>query len=132
MAILKPAPSSVNSSIAFSRLAALGVTGLSARAAGSVGPVLVPAHPAAKLVQVGQAVLVGLVDEDRVGVGNVQPALDDRRRHQDVGLRRTNASMAAPVLASHLAVADGDPRLGHDRLHPVGDVSMLWTRLWTK
>ena len=37
-----------------------------------IGPVLVPADPAAKLVQVGQAVLVGLVDEDRVDVGDVQ------------------------------------------------------------
>ena len=51
-----------------------------------IGPVLVPADPAAQLVQVGQAVVVGLVDEDGVGVGNVQAALDDRRRHQDVGL----------------------------------------------
>ena len=51
-----------------------------------VGPVLVAADPAAELVQVGQAVLVGLVDEDRVDVGDVQAALDDRRRDQDVEL----------------------------------------------
>ncbi len=47
---------------------------------------LVAAHAAAELVQVGQAVAVGLVDEDRVGVGNVQPALDDRRGQQHVEL----------------------------------------------
>ncbi len=47
---------------------------------------LVAADPAAELVQVGQAVLVGLVDEDRVDVGDVQAALDDRRRDQDVEL----------------------------------------------
>ena len=55
---------------------------------------LVAAHAAAELVQVGQAVVVGLVDEDRVGVGDVEPALDDRRGHQQVGLagRRSRAS----------------------------------------
>src|SRR3712207_8988807 len=41
-----------------------------------IRPVLVPADPAAELVQVGQAVLVGLVDEDRVDVGDIQAALD--------------------------------------------------------
>ena len=72
-AILKPAPSSVNSSIAFSRLTALGVTGsVRLEQQVGVGPVLVAADPAAELVQVGQAVLVGLVDEDRVDVGDIE------------------------------------------------------------
>ena len=35
---------------------------------------------------VGQTVIVGLIDEHGVGVGNVQAAFDNRRRHQNVGL----------------------------------------------
>ena len=50
-----------------------------------VGPVLVPPDAAAKLVQLGQAEAVGVVDEDRVGVGDVQARLDDRRADQHVG-----------------------------------------------
>src|SRR5262245_47334885 len=43
-----------------------------------VGPVLVPSDAAAQLVQICQAVVVGLVDENGVGVGNIQSAFDDR------------------------------------------------------
>ena len=87
-----------------------------------VGAVLVAADPAAKLVQVGQAVLVGLVDEDRVDVGDVQAALDDRRGDQDVVLPPDEGQhRPLELLAAHLAVADGDPGLGDDRLDLVGD-----------
>ena len=108
----------MNSSIAFNRLTALGVTGL-IRLEQQVGvrPVLVPADPAAKLVQVGQAVLVGLVDEDRVDVGDIQAALDDRRGDQDVELPLDEGQhRALELFAVHLAVGDADPGLGHDRL----------------
>ena len=85
---------------------------------------LVPADPAAELVQVGQAVVVGLVDEDGVGVGDVQAALDDRRRHQDVGLAggRTRAS---PLPARRSAIWPwpiDDLRLGHDLLQPASAI----------
>ena len=68
-----------------------------------IGPVLVAADPAAKLVQVGQAVLVGLVDEDRVDVGDVQARLDDRGGDQDVVLaadegRASSARAASPPI----------------------------------
>ena len=65
-----------------------------------VGPVLLPADAAAQLVQVRQAIVVRLVDEDGVGVGNVQAAFDDRRRDQDVRLlaHECRASLA-PVRA---------------------------------
>jgi hypothetical protein len=38
------------------------------------------------LVEVGETVAVGLVDEDRVGAGDVEAALHDRRGEEDVGL----------------------------------------------
>ena len=80
---------------------------------------LVPPDAAAKLVQVGQAVAVGLVDEDRVGVGNVEAAFDDRRRQQDVGLAADELEHHLfQLVLGHLAVADVDPGLGHDLLQP--------------
>ena len=85
MAMANPAPRSLNSSMAFSRLAALGVRGLfGIEQQVAVRAVLVAADASAELVQVGQAVPVGLVDENRVGVGNVEAALDDRGGHQHV------------------------------------------------
>ena len=39
----------------------------------------------AKLVQLGQSEAVGTIDDDRVGPGNVETVLDDRRRDQHVG-----------------------------------------------
>ena len=75
----------------------------------AVRPVLVPPHAAAQLVQVGQAVAVGVVDEDRVGVGNVEPALDDRRRQQNVELVSHEAEHHLFQLGlGHLPVADAD------------------------
>ena len=43
-----------------------------------------PAHPAAELVELRQAQRVGSVDDDRVGVRDVEPGLDDRGADQDV------------------------------------------------
>ena len=76
---------------------------------------LVAADAAAQLMQIGQAVAIGLVDEDRVGVGNVQPALDDRRGQQHVEAVVDEIDHHLFQLAlGHLAVADGDAGLGHD------------------
>ena len=68
---------------------------------------LVAADAAAQLVQVGQAVAVGLVDEDRVGVGNVQAAFDDRRGQQQVELVGDEVEHhLLQLVLGHLAVAD--------------------------
>ena len=58
-----------------------------------VGLVLRAAHAAAKLVEIGEAEAVGAVDDDRIGVGDIEAALDDRRGDEDVGFaaRRTAA-----------------------------------------
>ncbi len=83
---------------------------------------LVPADPAAKLVQVGQAVLVGLVDEDGIDVGDIEPRLDDRRRDQDVEIAPDEPEhRLLERLAPHLAVPDGDPGRGDDPLDAVGN-----------
>ena len=88
------------------------------------------ADAAAQLVQLRQAVLVGAVDDDRVRVRDVEAGLDDRRADEHVGaaLPEVVDDLLERVLA-HLAVRDGDARLGHelgelrrdalDRLHAV-------------
>ena len=92
------------------------------------------ADAAAQLVQVGQAVVVGLVDEDGVGVGDVQAALDDRRRHQDVGFAADERDHRLfQLVLAHLPVADDDPRLRARSVCSLSAMSwMLCTRLWTK
>ena len=97
--------------MALSRLAAMGVTGRVLRQEQvGVGPVLVPPDPAAKLVQLGQAEAVGVVDEDRVGVGDVEARLDDRRADQHVGRAEHELDHRVfQLVLAHLAVADGDP-----------------------
>ena len=59
-----------------------------------VGPPRRAPDPAAELVELGQAKGVGPVDDDRVGVRDVEPGFDDRGADEDVGIarRRTSAS----------------------------------------
>src|SRR5262245_10132632 len=52
----------------------------------AVGPMLVPPYPAPQLMQIGKAVLVGLVDEYGIGIRDVQAAFDDGGCQQDVKL----------------------------------------------
>ena len=72
---------------------------------------------AAQLIELRQAVAIGAVDDDRVGVRDVEAVLDDRRREQDVELARDEVEhRALERLLVHLAVADDDARLGHEPL----------------
>ena len=88
----------------------------------SISPVLVAADPAAELVQIGQAVFVSLVDEDRVHVGDIKPALDDRGRHQDVELPLDECEHRLfKLFTVHLAMGDADSRFRNDRLDQIGD-----------
>ena len=119
----KPAPIWLNSSIAFRRLrGSRRKVLIRIQEEVAIGPVDVTAHAAAKLVQIGQAVAVGLVDENGVGVGDVQAALDDRRRQQNVETvgHEVQHDLLQLVLG-HLAVADADAGLGHDLAEPLGE-----------
>ncbi len=83
-----------------------------------------------------QAELLGAVDDERVGVGEVQTTFDDRRAEQNVdfGLGKVDHDLLQLPLA-HLAVGDDDARFGHqllqslahdvDALHPVVDEENL-------
>ena len=67
------------------------------------------ANPATKLIQIGEAEPVGAINDDRVGVGNVEAALDDRGADEHVGM-----AFDEPVhdgfefVVAHLTVADVD------------------------
>ena len=72
------------------------------------------ADPAADLVQLGQAEHVGALDDQRVGLGDVEPRLDDGGRHQHVEVAAQELHHHALERAlGHLAVADADAQLRH-------------------
>ena len=87
-------------------------------------------------MQLGQPEVVGAFDDQRVGVGDVEPAFDDRRADQDVVLPLPEREhVAFEGVLVHLPVRRGDARLGHqlaqpgrgllDGLDPVVDVEDL-------
>ena len=137
IATYMPAPSSVCWAMVASRsCAVLGERLLPRVEEVRVRPLAAAADPAADLVQLGQAEQVGPLDDQRVGVRDVDAGLDDGRADQDVELLLPEADhhLLQRVLA-HLPVRDRDPRLGHqlaqparrlvDRLDPVVQVEDL-------
>ena len=87
-------------------------------------------------MELGQAHPVGAVDDEGVGVGHVQPGLDDRRAHEHVDvLAPEGVDHRLQPRLPHLPVGRGDPRLGDelgetggdgvDVLDPVVDVEDL-------
>ena len=88
-----------------------------------IGAAIGAAHASAQLIQLRQAVAVGAIDDDGVAQRDVEPVLDDRGRHQDVGLVAHEGQHDALQLAlRHLAVADQDARLRRHLAQLVGDV----------
>ena len=86
-----------------------------------VGLVVAAPDAAAQLVELGEAELVGALDQDGVGAGHVDAGLDDGRAHQHVE--------ALVVEVRHhpfqgafrqLAMGDPDPRLGDQLTHRLG------------
>ncbi len=87
-----------------------------------IGAMFITANPAAKLMQIGQAIIIRLIDKNGVGVGNIEAAFDDRGRHQNIDLAADELGHGFfKLMFAHLAMADGDPCLGHDALQRGGD-----------
>ncbi|MCW0462066.1 hypothetical protein NB717_003134 [Xanthomonas sacchari] len=79
-----------------------------------VGAVMRTADAAAQLVQLRQAEAVGAVDDDGVGVGDVDARFDDRGRQQHVEALLLEIQHHLFQLAlGHLPVGDADARLRH-------------------
>jgi len=71
----------------------------------------------AQLVQLGQAQLVGAVDDDGIGARHVDAGLDDGRAHQQVEAAVVEvAHDPLQVALAHLAVGDLYAGLGHQGL----------------
>jgi len=88
-----------------------------------VGLVLRAAHPAPQLVEIGEAEPVGAVDDDRVRVGDVEAAFDDRGGKEHVGFAGHEAGHdVLEFVRVHLPVADLDARLRHEHPEPLRDV----------
>ena len=87
----------------------------------SVGLVFVTSHPAPQLVEIAQAEPVGAINDDGVGVGNIEAAFNDRRGEQDISLAIDEPGHhLLQVIAVHLAMADDDSRVGEQRLELLG------------
>ena len=119
----KPLPRSLNSLIAASRFFATGDRlssgGISRYAYAGRSR---SADAAAQLIQLRQTVSIGAIDDDRVGVRDVEAVLDDRRRQQHVELVRHEVEhRALERVLGHLAVADDDARVGHEPLQQIAD-----------
>ena len=76
-----------------------------------VGLMVGASDPAAELIELREPEFVGVVDDDRVDVWNVDAVFDDRGRDQHVDLSFDEGLHDRLDLRFlHLAVADSDPR----------------------
>ena len=79
------------------------------------------AHAAAHLVELADAEVVRVDDDDCVRVRDVEAGLDDARAHEDIELAaEEGVHHAFQVVVVHLAVRDGDAGLRHERLDLFG------------
>ncbi len=70
--------------------------------------------------------MVGVMDDQRVGVGNIQADLDDRRRQQHVELAVVEiVHDVVELTRRHLAVGDNEAHLGHLLAQELGDVGLI-------
>ncbi len=83
----------------------------------AVRALLAAADAAAELVELREPEEVGAIDDHRVRARDVEAALDDRGRHEDVvaAVDEVEHRLLERRLA-HLAVRDGDARRGHELL----------------
>ena len=80
-------------------------------------------HAASELIEVGEAEAIGAVDENGVGVGDVDAAFDDGSGEQDVGFSFDElVHHDFKFVFFHLAMADDDAGLGNEFLNAVAQV----------
>ena len=78
----------------------------------SISLVLGAPDPAAQLIEIGQPKAIGAIDDDGVGIRNIESALDDRGAYEDVDFsRHKTLHDGFEFIRVHLPVADIHPRL---------------------
>ena len=87
----------------------------------TVAPLGAAPHPPTQLIKLCQPKMVGPVDKDRVGVGNVQPVFDDRGgdQHIDFSFGKPYHHLLHLPLG-HLPMSNRHHRLWHQMADPVG------------
>src|SRR5690606_35893436 len=81
------------------------------------GAVIGASNTTAQLIQIGEAEAVGAIDDNGVGVGNVDAAFDDGGSDQNVEFVANEAIHDVfEIVLVHLPVADGDARVGNEVL----------------
>ena len=77
----------------------------------------VTTHAPAQLIQITEAEPVGAVDDNGVGVRDIDAALDDGGGEQHIGFAVDEGGHhLLQFISFHLAVTHHDARLGHDAL----------------
>ena len=86
-----------------------------------IGAVSAAADATAELMQLGQAEQIAALDDQRVGVGNVETVLDDGRADQHIELSFPEPEHDAfELMLVHLAVCRQHARFRHDVAQPRG------------
>src|SRR3954452_23512081 len=87
----------------------------------SVSLVFVTPNAAAQLVEIAEAEAVGTVDDDRVGIGNIEAAFDNGCGKQDIRFAIDKLSHdLLEIIAIHLPVTDENACLRDERLKLLG------------
>ena len=87
-----------------------------------VGLVVGAADAAAELVEIGEAEAVGAVDDDGVGVGDIEAGFDDGGGDENVDVTGDEgAHDGLEFVLAHLAVADGDGGVGDELFDARGE-----------
>ena len=72
-----------------------------------------PAHPAAQLVQLGQAEALGMVDQHHAGLGNIHTYLHHRGAHQHLGVTGGKGGDGSLLVgAVEPSMQEADPQFG--------------------
>jgi len=80
-----------------------------------------PPHASAQLIELCQAIMICVSDDDGVDVGNIQAAFDDGRAEEDIALSLSKAQHdLGQFVFRHLAMGNHDGRFWHDAVQVFG------------
>ena len=87
-----------------------------------IGLCLRTAHTSTQLVKIGKAKEIRAINNDRIGIGNIQSTFDNCRRDKHVGIAcYEGAHDRFELVLAHLTMADDDARLRTELSNALGD-----------